>query len=256
MPGAAEIHFPTDDAHLVERGTYVLVDRILDPRERFDRFAREVGQRILAAQAHEVNAFPHVGTAPEVVAPGAVDAGERDHALGIDHGLLAHGRDERRAPLRLLLPHVRQIRTRENRLPPLDQPPVLLLDHGGVARQRPANLEVLSVDDALRARDFSRDHAALDRRVGQRRDVSGRNQAADPVAHEQVVLEADEESRLARITLPPGAAAQLQVNALAFVPVRPDDIETAEGRHTRMVGFGFAPQAGYQCPSPPCSSRS
>ena len=136
-----------------------------------------MGQRILATQTNEVNPLAHVGHAPEVVAPGAVDARERDHALGIDHRLLAHSRDERRAALRLLLPDVRPIRTIENGLPPLDQLAVLLLDHGGVARQRPADLEVLSFDDALRARDFPPDDAALDRRVGQRRDVAGRNQA-------------------------------------------------------------------------------
>ena len=45
------------------------------------------------------------------------------------------------------------------------------------------------------------------------------------------VLEADEESRLARIALASGPAAQLQVHAAALVPVGPDDVEAAERDH-------------------------
>ena len=86
--------------------------------------------------------------------------------------------------------------------------------------------------------------------VGQ---ISRRNQAADAVAHEQVVLEADEEPRLARIALAPGAPAQLEVHAPALVPVRADDVEAAERRHARRASRLVARRrGGCRCRGRPC----
>ena len=59
----------------------------------------------------------------QMVAPGAVDAGERHHPLGIGDGLLARRRHERRAALGRPLPDVRDVLARQNRLPPLDELP-------------------------------------------------------------------------------------------------------------------------------------
>ena len=52
----------------------------------------------------------------------------------------------------------------------------------------------------------------------------------EPVSLEDVVLEADEEPRRARIALAAGPAAELVVDAQALVPVRADDVEAAQGR--------------------------
>ena len=59
------------------------------------------------------------------------------------------------------------------------------------------------------------------------RDAAG-EQRLDAELDQQIVLEADQEARFAGIALPPGAAAQLQVDAAALVAVRADDIEAAE----------------------------
>ena len=130
----------------------------------------------------------------------------------------------------------------EHGAPPLEQPAMLLLDDGGVARERPADLEVLPFDDALRPRDLAADDRVLDRRVGRGGTQAGRNQAVDPVAHQQIVLEADEEPRLAGIALAPRAAAQLQVDAPALVAVRADDIEAAECGHAVAIRLALAAQ--------------
>ena len=106
---------------------------------------------------------------------------------------------------------------------------MLFLDDRRSAPASP-NLEVLTFDDALRARDFSPNDGMS---IG-RSDFSGRKRAGirrlDPVSHQQVVLEAHEEPRLPGIALTPGAAPELKVDAPALVPVRADDIEAAERR--------------------------
>jgi hypothetical protein len=59
-------------------------------------------------------------------------------------------------------------------------------------------------------------------------DTAG-NERVDAVAHQQVVLKADEETRLARVPLPPGAAPELEIHAVALVSIRADHIEAAQG---------------------------
>ena len=135
-------------------------------------------------------------------------------------------------------------------MPPLHELPVLFLDDRGVARQRPANLEVLTFDDALRARDFAPDHGVSIGASDCSRKEPRRNQAVDAVADQEVILEAHEEARLARIALPAGASPQLQVHTPALVPIRADHIQAAEAlRHGRRPG-------GCPCRDRPCSSRS
>ena len=82
------------------------------------------------------------------------------------------------------------------------------------------------------------------------------HQVADAVAHEQVVLEADEEARLARVALAAGAAAQLVVDAPALVPVGADDVEAAERRPPRRARARRRRRGGCRCRGPPCWSRS
>ena len=170
-------------------------------------------QRILTAQPHEVDALAQIRAQTEVVPPRAVDAGERDRPLGVDDRTLARRRGERGAALGASSQMSGASSPAQNRLPPLDELAMLLLDDGGVARERPANLEVLPLDDALRARDLAPDDRIVDRVVGLLGKEPRRNQAVDAVSHQQVVLEAHEEPRLARIALTPGPAPELQVDA-------------------------------------------
>ena len=74
-----------------------------------------------------------------------------------------------------------------------------------------------------------------------RHDAPG-DERLDAVAHQQVVFEADEEARLARIALPSGAAAQLEVHAAALVAVRADHVEAAERRDPVVFRLVLAAQ--------------
>ena len=166
------------DPHSRQRGEHRLVDRVVNLRERPYRFARETRQRILTTQPNEVDPLAKIRAQRQMVPPRAVDAGERDRPLGVEDGPLACRRDERRAAFGRALPDVQDVFTGQNRAPPFDELAMLLLDHGGVARERPPNLEVLPLDDALRARDFTPDDRALDGDVGLLGKVSRRNQTA------------------------------------------------------------------------------
>ena len=200
-------------------------------------------ERVLTAQSHEMDALAQIRAVPEVVPPRAVDAGERHRPLGVDDSALAGRLYERGTAIRRELPDVRSVVAAQNRLPPLDELAVLLLDDGGVARQRPANLEVLPFDDPLRAGNLASDDRTVDRLVGLPGKEPRRNQAVDAVAHEQVVLEAHEEARLARIALAPGSPAELQVHARALVAVGADDVQAAKRGHAIVVGRGPAAEA-------------
>ena len=60
--------------------------------------------------------------------------------------------------------------------------------------------------------------------------VARKKPAAEPVALEDIVFEADEEPRRAGVALPAGPAAELVVDAPALVAVGADDVEPAQGR--------------------------
>src|SRR5207247_2611023 len=138
-------------------------------------------------------------------------------SLSTDDGSLACRRDKCRAAFRRTLPDVRRIVTKQNRAPPFDEPAMLLLDHSGVPCESPPDFEVLTLDDALCAGDFPSDDRALDGCVSLLWKESRRNQIVDAVSHEQLVLETDEESTLARISLTPCTSPELQVHAPALV---------------------------------------
>ena len=104
----------------------------------------------------------------------------------------------------------------------------MILEHGGVARQRAADLQVLPLDDPLRARHFGDDDRLGDRLVVVGHHHPAGEQRLDAVLDQEVVFEADQEARLAGIALAAGAAAQLQIDAAALVAVRADDIQAAE----------------------------
>ena len=69
-----------------------------------------------------------------------------------------------------------------------------------------------------------------------------RDERLDAVAHQQIVFEAHEETRLARIALPSGAAPELKIHTAAFVTIRPDHIEAAERRDLVVFRLVLASQ--------------
>ena len=98
---------------------------------------------------------------------------ERHRPLGVD-AACSPTASTSAAGVRCELPDVRIVVTAQDRLPPLDEQAVLLLDDGGIARQRLSNLEVLPFDDALRTGDLAKDDGVLDRLVATfRREAAG-----------------------------------------------------------------------------------
>ncbi len=106
----------------------------------------------------------------------------------------------------------------------------LLVDHRGVTPERAADLEMLALDDPLRPGDFAGHDGVRDRPVLARGAVRSRNERHHAVPADEIVLEADEEPAGPRVALPPGAPAQLVVDAPALVPVRAEHIEAAQRR--------------------------
>ena len=131
-----------------------------------------------------------------------------DASFGALRGVFSYSVDERRPEIRLLGPKIGHVVAAEERLPPRHETRAMPFDHRGVAPERPAQIPVLPLDDPLRAADLVRDEGAVDRvgRIPFAWDEPAREQTPEPEAHEQVVLQADEESRLARIPLAPCAA--------------------------------------------------
>ena len=116
-----------------------------------------------------MDTLANIRTERQMIAPRPVDASERDRALCVDDGALAHHGYERSALFRGSLPDARCILPCQDRVASLDDQIVLLLDNRGIPGERPANLEVLTLDDPLRARDLTLD----DRAVDGRRRISG-----------------------------------------------------------------------------------
>jgi hypothetical protein len=82
-----------------------------------------------------------------------------------------------------------------------------------------------------------------------RRRRRGRDERLDAVAHQQIVLEAHEETRLAGIALPSGAAPELKIHTATFVTIRPDHVEAAERRDLLVIRLVLAPQPDVSSPA-------
>ena len=82
----------------------------------------------------------------------------------------------------------------QQRLPPVVDDPPLLFDERRVLPQRPPDLEVLALDDALRAGNLARHDRIVDRARLRRRAVVLGDQRHHAIALDQVILEADEEA--------------------------------------------------------------
>ena len=118
----------------------------------------------------------------------------------------------------------------KDRLPGVHDLAPLSFDARPRSAKRLPDLEVLPFDDALRAGDLGAQHGMVDRLVAFAGHDATRDERVDAVAHQQIVFEAHEEARLARIALPSGAAPELKIDAAAFVTIRADHIEAAERR--------------------------
>ena len=156
----------------------------------------------------------------------------------------SHGRDQRLSALGCGLPDIRLGVATQHRAPPLHELPVLLLDDRGVARQRPANLEVLTFDDSA-ARATSRPTTGFS--IGAS-DCRGKSRAGIKPwmpYHQQLIVEAHEEARLARIALPAGASPQLQVDSPALVPIRADHVQAAKRYDTVAAQANVGASTGH-----------
>ena len=149
----------------------------------------------------------------EMLAPAPVEVEQQGLPLGPAHGLLADAAGQLvEAPGIRLGQQPERCSPEQRLVPPAPDPPALLLDLLGVAAERAPDLEALPLDDALGPRDLAPDHRVVQSGIPPRRPAPPRDQSLDPVALQQVVLEADEEARRARIALSSGPAAKLVVD--------------------------------------------
>ena len=108
----------------------------------------------------------------------------------------------------------------------------LLVHHVVILEDVLADVEVARLDFLLRVLDRARDDGVLDRLVLLHAEAvhDARDAVRCKEAH-QVVLQREEELRRAGIALTPRTAAQLVVDAPRLVPLRADDVESAERLH-------------------------
>ena len=113
----------------------------------------------------------------------------------------------------------------------------LLVEHLVVLQDVLADLGVLALDLGLRALDLPGDHLGLDGHVF--RDVEALHDGLDGARAEpahQLVLQREVEARLAGVTLPAGATAQLVVDAARLVALGAQHVEPAGGDDLLRLG--------------------
>src|SRR5208337_253530 len=117
--------------------------------------------------------------------------------------------------------------------------PLALLVHDLVVLEQVlANIEVPLLDFLLGSLDAPADHLALDGLafLHAQPGEDGRYPLAGELAH-QVVFQREEEPRRARVSLAAGPAAQLIVDAPAFVPLGADDVQAPAPATSRPSAF-------------------
>ena len=118
----------------------------------------------------------------------------------------------------------------------------LLLDHIVVLPGCASEVEVLALDDPLRASHLPADHLRVERiglPLGQ--EPFG-DQPVDAKTLQERIFQADEEPALTRITLSTGSPSKLVIDAPALVPVGADDVEASESDHRVALTLGRATQ--------------
>src|SRR5260221_10176847 len=150
-------------------------------------------QRIAPAPTDPLDPLAQLSDGSQVFRPQVVDGGQRHQPFE--------------------LARTRGFTTQNGLPPPLDGL-ALPFDDALVLVQKPPDLQVLPF------------HHALDafRVVRVSRIVGG-------IPHEQIILERNEEAGYSRIALASGAAAKLVVDTAAFVPIRADNVQSAQFRH-------------------------
>jgi hypothetical protein len=112
--------------------------------------------------------------------------------LGVTDGVLTDLSDQRLPEPRPTPADLRILVTRRMGLPERHDLVALPLDDRRVVPQRLPDLDVLALDDSLRTGHLGAQHGMIDRLVA----LAGRNAAGDKrleaVAHQQVVVEANE----------------------------------------------------------------
>ena len=188
-----------------------------------------------------MNPLAQIGGERKMIAPRSIELEQRHRALGALDGVLADLLDERAPALRCPLPDLRHLLTVKDRLSGIRDVAAVPFDGGRVAPQRLPNLDVLPFNDALRAGDLAAQHRMVQRFVSVAAHDTTRDERLNAVPHQQIIFEAHEETRLARIALPSGATPELKIHTAAFVTIRPDHIEAAERRDLMVFRLVLAP---------------
>src|SRR5215471_13269267 len=138
---------------------------------------------------------------------------------------------------------VRHVLRLEYRVPQLVDLAALVVGDVVVFEQLLADVEVVSLDLALRAFDRACHQAVLDRLAFGH--AQALHDGVDPLAGEDPqkrILEGQVEARGARVSLAPGAAAQLVVDAARLVPLGPDDVQPARSDDLVVQVLPLVPQ--------------
>src|SRR5262245_4160706 len=186
----------------------------------------------------------------QVFCPGRVNVAQRDCELGFARNLLSETIAQLSVAFGKPLGAQPQLRfTRERGHTPILHRASLSFDQGGVAPERFADFVILSLDDPLQSFDFMANRRMLDRLVLRGRANFRRNQMVYAETRHQIILQADEEARVSRIALAARAPSELVVYAPALVPVRSDDVKTAQGDYSFTLPFSGPAKTNVRAPA-------
>src|SRR5262245_25316632 len=186
----------------------------------------------------------------QVFCPGRVNVAQRDCALGFARNLLSETIAQLSVAFGKPLGAQPQLRfARERGHTPILHRAPLSFDQGGVAPERLSYLVILSLDDPLQSFDLMANRRMLDRLVLRSGANFRRNQMVYAETRHQIILQADEKARRSRIALAPRATSELVVYAPALVPVRSDDVKTAQGDYALTILFSGPAKTNVRAPA-------
>jgi hypothetical protein len=249
-----QIHAVVGDLEGFEEGNHLLLqpgeglaessdDHLVEDIERGLPHSPQSAERVTTGQVVHVNGLANVGNPGQVPAPGEVALNQRD-TLFDPRGLLQAqpGHEVRMTRRRQAAEQVDLGWFEQCLFPAFAQDLPLPLDHGGVSPQRAADVEVLTLDDPLCPCHLGHRLVRFDtsRRLPFDQRLDG---SCDPVALDEIVLQADEELRRTRVSLAAGAAAKLVVDTPTLMFVRTDDMQPAQGNHLGSSTLRRTPEA-------------
>ena len=133
-----------------------LVDLVLHAPEGLRGLDTEARERVVAAQAHEVDALAQLGHEGQVSLQARSIWASVTSRLRAAHRVLSDRRDQRNVGRALPRQTSGSSSPGEAGLPARVHHLPLVLDGGGVTPEGPPDLEVLPLDDPLRPRDLAR----------------------------------------------------------------------------------------------------